>query len=291
MTATGTRRIGADPATEVGQSRPRSAEPMGAPEKPILSTAAEEPTPADAAYRRGGVAGSGDRPPQRTSKSRGPSAVAFRPRRGAAGPRRRATETRGPQPRITADHICRRALELVERDGLEALTLRNLAAELRVSTRTLYKRIHNRAALIRVMTDTHLARLDPQCPPSGTWEEMIWSWCGQLHHALVAHPHLTSMTQDRILAAIGSQVNTLIDGVVGRGVPSAAAAECCWSVADLTIHDAATVARSVIAGDPACGRLPSTPSKTSADAIKWILRGVGTQTGSAAIDDNREATL
>jgi AcrR family transcriptional regulator len=186
---------------------------------------------------------------------------------------------RSPQPSITAAFIYERALELVESQGVDALTVRRLAAELKISTRTLYKRIGSRTRMIGELINLHSARLHLDFQPLGTWEETIWAWYRQLHRALTAQPHLTDMLQGRILAAIASHVESLIDAVVLDGLPRDIAAECCWSVADLTINDATAVARKLTRRrllHPA--RTSVEPSKTTADAVKWIVRGVDAET-------------
>lgn len=197
--------------------------------------------------------------------------------------RRPVSGSRGPQPSITAQFIYEYALELVDCEGAGALTVRRLAAELKISTRTLYKRIGSRTNMIRELVDLHWSRLDLDFQPVGTWEDTIWAWCLQVHQALTARPHLTLMAQGRRPVAVAPYVEALIEATVREGLSSAVAAECCWSLADLTVNDAIGVAREMTLGVAPQAMWSSVdPSKTTADAIKWILRGIGAQTGSPA---------
>jgi len=52
--------------------------------------------------------------------------------------------TRGPRRRITAESICLSALRIIDNEGASALTVRRLAMDMNISTRTLYKRVPNR---------------------------------------------------------------------------------------------------------------------------------------------------
>jgi hypothetical protein len=73
-------------------------------------------------------------------------------------------------------------------------------------------------------------------------------------------------------------VESLIGAVVVDGVPRDVAAECCCSVADLTINDG-TAAASMVTHPrlPHSERTSVEPSKTTADAVTWILRGVNAE--------------
>ena len=199
------------------------------------------------------------------------------------GERRPVVGSRGPLPSITAQFIYEYGLELVDCEGIDALTVRRLAADLKISTRTLYKRIGSRTRMIRELIALHLSRLDLDVHPAGTWEDTIWAWCLQLHQALTARPHLTAMSQGWTLAVVASHVDTLIEATARGGVSKDVAAECCWSVADVTINDAVGAAHEMTRQNaPRTVGSSVEPSKTAADAIKWILRGVAAGAESPA---------
>jgi len=66
---------------------------------------------------------------------------------------------RGPQPSISAEAIYEHALVLLDAEGARALTLRRLAADLKISTRTHCKRIGKRDNLIRNVVELHFSKL------------------------------------------------------------------------------------------------------------------------------------
>ena len=202
--------------------------------------------------------------------------------------RRPVTGSRGPQPSITAQFIYEYALEFVDCEGVDALTVRRLAADLNISTRTLYKRIGSRTNMIRELVDMHWSRLDLEFHPCSTWEDTIWAWCVHLHQVLTARPHLTLMAQDRTPVVVAPLVEALIESSVDHGIPEDVAVECCWSLADMTTNDAIGVARELghrHASHAAPGSVGL--SKTTADAIKWILRGISTEVESVATQSDR----
>src|SRR5258708_10285007 len=58
---------------------------------------------------------------------------------------------------ITLDRIVSGALELIDRDGLGALSMRNLAAELRTGTTTLYRYVTGKDEVLVLVADAVLA--------------------------------------------------------------------------------------------------------------------------------------
>jgi AcrR family transcriptional regulator len=198
------------------------------------------------------------------------------------GERRPVSGHRGQQPSIAAQFIYEYALELVDWQGIEALTMRRLAAELKISTRTLYKRIGSRADMIDELVGLYSSRLHLDFQPHGAWEDSIWAWCLQLHQALTARPHLILMAQGRTPVEFGSHVKALVDAIAAQSVPHGVAVETCWSLADLMVTDAMGAVREMTSGDASAAVWSSVqPSQCTADAIKWILRGVGAASGSS----------
>ncbi len=60
---------------------------------------------------------------------------------------------RGPKPALTLEKIVRTAVRLADRDGLSALSMRTVAAELGVGTMSLYRYVPGKDELIALMVD------------------------------------------------------------------------------------------------------------------------------------------
>jgi AcrR family transcriptional regulator len=59
-----------------------------------------------------------------------------------------ATENTTPRPPLTKERVLQAAVDLVDRDGLDALTMRRLGAELGVEAMSLYKHVTNKEAIL-----------------------------------------------------------------------------------------------------------------------------------------------
>jgi AcrR family transcriptional regulator len=145
---------------------------------------------------------------------------------------------RGPRPSISAETIYEHTLVLLDAEGARAVTVRRLAADLKISTRTLYKRISNRDSLIRNVVELHFAKLSLNFRECGSWESTASNWCLGLHRTLCAHPHLTDLMTDDDVLILGDYVQALAKATVQEGISRDTAAECCLALANVTIDDA-----------------------------------------------------
>ncbi len=73
-------------------------------------------------------------------------------------------EPLGRQP-LSHDRVVRAAVELIDREGLDALTMRRLGTELGVEAMALYKHVPNKAALLDAAVDLLLDELNEEGPP------------------------------------------------------------------------------------------------------------------------------
>lgn len=69
-----------------------------------------------------------------------------------------AAPRRGPKQRVSVDDVVDAAIDLADRDGLAALSMRGLAQHLRLGAMTLYTYVPNRADLVVLMVDQVLGR-------------------------------------------------------------------------------------------------------------------------------------
>ncbi|MQA86009.1 MAG: TetR family transcriptional regulator [Streptosporangiales bacterium] len=66
---------------------------------------------------------------------------------------------RGPRPRLTIERVVRTAIEIADGEGLDAVTMRRLAAALGVAPMTLYCYVPSRTELIDLMLDEVYLRM------------------------------------------------------------------------------------------------------------------------------------
>jgi AcrR family transcriptional regulator len=171
----------------------------------------------------------------------------------------------GPPPSISAETIYEHALRRLDQDGSEAVTVRRLAADLKISTRTLYKRINNHDNMIRKVVELHFSKLRLELHPCGEWESTAMNWCMELHKALTDHPHVTLLLADDETPTVEDYFNELLEATLREGISPNTATACVRSLANVTINDAIRRVRSSRVAQPAA---------TFSETVEWILAGV-----------------
>jgi AcrR family transcriptional regulator len=200
-------------------------------------------------------------------------------------------KSRAPRRSISTEVIYERALLLLDEEGPRALTLRRLASELKISTRTLYKRVHNRDKMLRVTVDLHFARLKLDFEKGGSWEASAWNWCSMLHRALSGHPHLTALMSDADAAALDGFVADLIATTVQEGMSRQVAIDCCRALTSVTVSDAMRNVRTskYAAVKQNASSTEEFPQEFQ-DTVRLILKGVRAES-SAAIGRRSDGTF
>lgn len=112
------------------------------------------------------------------------------------------------------------AIDLLDADGLDALTMRRLAARLGVQAGALYWHFASKQALLDAMADRFLAGLGVDLP-AGSWDEQLSAMARRLREALLAH-----RDGARVMAGtFVSEPNTVLAGNIaveilhGAGLP------------------------------------------------------------------------
>jgi AcrR family transcriptional regulator len=93
---------------------------------------------------------------------------------------------KGPKPGLTLPRIIEAAIGLADRDGLEAVSMARVAAELGAAPMSLYRHVPSKDGLLELMTDT--AWGPPPAPLAGTWREQLTEWARTMRQGMYAHP-------------------------------------------------------------------------------------------------------
>jgi AcrR family transcriptional regulator len=101
-------------------------------------------------------------------------------------------QTAAPAPSsrmpLTRQRVLEAALELVDRDGLEELSMRKLAAALDVEAMSLYKHVTNKDDLLAGLTDLVWAEIAAAAPADDDWAAWLRKFGNAVHEAVHRHP-------------------------------------------------------------------------------------------------------
>lgn len=104
------------------------------------------------------------------------------------------------RPKVPFDRIVATALQIVDDEGAEALSMRVLAQRLDSGTATLYRHVANRAELIAHVIDRVLGEIEYPADDSGdrTWQEDCAAGAHAMFDALSRHKNVAPLLADHV---------------------------------------------------------------------------------------------
>jgi AcrR family transcriptional regulator len=121
------------------------------------------------------------------------------------------------QTLLTRERIVDTAAVLVDAEGLDAVSVRRLAAELGVQGPSLYNHFGTKAEILDAVADAVIARVDVSAFGEYEWDEALRRWAHSYHAELSAHPNIVPVlahgpgTRPAALAMADRVYGALID--------------------------------------------------------------------------------
>ena len=106
---------------------------------------------------------------------------------------RRERGRRGPRPGLSADAIADAAVRLADAEGLDAILMARVAAELHVTTMALYRYVANKEELLQLMWNAGALGMEHLVIENGDWRDQLRSWAIAQRDTLDLHPWVTQM--------------------------------------------------------------------------------------------------
>ena len=94
---------------------------------------------------------------------------------------------RGPKPTLTVADITRAAIEVADGEGLAAVSMARVAAQLGNSTMALYRHVRSKDELLALMSDAALETPPPPAP-GDDWRGLLTQWAHDVMGVARRHP-------------------------------------------------------------------------------------------------------
>jgi TetR/AcrR family tetracycline transcriptional repressor len=101
------------------------------------------------------------------------------------------------RPRLTRERVVEEALAVIAQEGVQALTMRRLAARLGVVPGALYHHVRNKQRLQDLVLDNVLAEVQVDLDPSLGWTEQLKVLAQRLRQVLEDHPGVAGILKTR----------------------------------------------------------------------------------------------
>ncbi|MFP5451136.1 MAG: TetR/AcrR family transcriptional regulator C-terminal domain-containing protein [Thermoleophilia bacterium] len=157
------------------------------------------------------------------------------------------------RPALSRPRILRAALALIDREGLDGLSIRALAGELGTRPMSLYRHVRDKADILGGVTATLLGEIAPLAP-SGDWTRDLRDWAVGFRAVMRAHPRAVPLFADRPITSYVDGREMAEDGLrllEQAGIEPVAAARIMRSVARFVVGFSVTDSASRTEPDPA----------------------------------------
>lgn len=104
---------------------------------------------------------------------------------------------KGPRPALTLEQIVTAGITLADAEGVEALSMRKLSAELGVGTMSLYRYVPTKHELLNLMLDHVLASQLGRTEPGAPWRETLTAMAEHGRAMYLKHPWLLQVNWSR----------------------------------------------------------------------------------------------
>jgi AcrR family transcriptional regulator len=121
---------------------------------------------------------------------------------------------------LSRETIVEGAIELIEAEGIGALTMRALAERLGASPMGLYRHVETKQELLGAIADHYLSEVDLPRTDELDWRETITQVSAALHEAFLAHPDLSEILAVQHIDTITMfrATNVILDALTDAGL-------------------------------------------------------------------------
>jgi len=178
--------------------------------------------------------------------------------------RHRSTRDRPAKAPLSEDVVVDAALAILQSDGLDAVTMRRVAAALDTGAASLYVYVSGREGLLAAMLGRVTATIELEAPDPSRWRAQLHSLLERTHRALTTNPGIAAMTlaDPPTTEAILHLTENLLGILLASGIDPQDAAWAC----DILILLVTAAAREDDVRHPR-GRTEDTDRREQADEV------------------------
>jgi AcrR family transcriptional regulator len=185
-----------------------------------------------------------------------------------------------PKPLLSADAIFDEALRVLAEEGAAGLTIRNLAARLRCSNKTLYQQVGTHEVLVRGVVARAFAQLELAFSTHSAWEVAVESWCMALRAALLDRPDLCKLMTTADRDVVVDYVSRLMAVLERDGFSHGQAVQAGGILAHVTL--------SMTLSDVAAPGQWDNP-RVFATTVQWLIQGMALMRSEASSRRSNQA--
>ncbi|MFE4371030.1 TetR/AcrR family transcriptional regulator [Streptomyces sp. NPDC056835] len=126
-------------------------------------------------------------------------------------PRRQRRE----QPALSREQIVSTALQLLDAEGIDALSMRKLGTRLNAGATSMYSHVANKDELIELIVDEVYGEIElPDAGDPARWRATVTHWAHSLRSAFLRHPWIVPMLGEAGVAHLGPNMLRLSESLL-----------------------------------------------------------------------------
>ena len=175
-----------------------------------------------------------------------------------------------PRKPITREKILASALDLVDREGLDAVSMRRVGERLGIEAMSLYNHVPNKAAILDGVFEAVLAEL-AHTMIRGPWKAVLRDRAEALRAVLLSHPRVLPLFASRPAVTPGSlaHVETVLDALHRAKFDPSRALSMFQVLVAFVVGHCIQAAAPLLEDGPAYERLDATRYPRILEAARW----------------------
>lgn len=148
------------------------------------------------------------------------------------------SRARARRPRLDVDALVDRALAILDAEGLDAVTMRRLAAEFDTGPATLYSHVQGRDELLGLALQRIMAEI--RIPRGDDWRDVVRGWCHEQRAVFSRHRDAARLCFGAVPMgeSMLEGLEHILELMLAAGVPRQVAA---WAIDAMTLYITADV--------------------------------------------------
>jgi TetR/AcrR family tetracycline transcriptional repressor len=211
--------------------------------------------------------------------------------------RRRAGRPRAGQEPLTREGILKAALRIVDDEGLEALSMRRLAADLGVNPMSIYHHLPGKGAVVSGLVEVVYSQMRMPSSEGLPWQERVRAYAHAYRGIVRSHPNLALQLVSDAAAvsdAVLSGAEPLYEALEEAGLPPAMIVRTADSLVDFVhgfvLGEASNPSGEFDVGSELMARLETQPAGR-VPALRRVFGALGEEGARYDFDAGFEAGL
>ncbi|GLZ77468.1 TetR family transcriptional regulator [Actinorhabdospora filicis] len=126
------------------------------------------------------------------------------------------TPGKRPKPALTREQILAKTIEILDAEGIEALSMRRLGAELNAGATSMYRHVANKEQLLELAVDEVYGEVVvPRLTDPAQWRDGMRAMAHSIRAALLKHRWMVSLLGESGVAHLGPNLMRIGNDVLG----------------------------------------------------------------------------